>query len=248
MIENAAKARPRSLSSADLAALIDVSAVQAFHTETDVRALAKVAAEQSFIAAHALPHFIPLLRSLLPADGATLVGAPVGFPSGGHATGTKIVEAKVLAAAGAQELDMMINVGRLKSGDLAYVRDEVRAVVEAIAPVPLKIILEIGYLTADEIKAACAIVVESGAAFVKTGTGWTSFPTTVDTIRLITGFVAGAVQVKASGGIRDLPTVATMVGLGVTRFGINTQIAVDLVAACAALPGRRLVIPASAEL
>ena len=68
---------------------------------------------------------------------------------------------------------MMINVGRLKSGDVAYVRDEIRAVVEAIAPVPLKVILEIAYLTDDEIKQACQIVVASGAAFVKTGTGWT---------------------------------------------------------------------------
>ena len=233
---------PSHLTSSDLAALIDVSAVQAFHNADDILTLAATAVEHAFIAAHVLPHFVPVLRRLIPAGGRTLVGGPVGFPSGGHVTATKVAEARQLVVDGGQELDMMINVGRLKSGDLAYVRDEIRAVVEAVAPVPLKVILEIAHLSDDEIKQGCEMVVTSGAAFVKTGTGWAGNGTTVEKIRLITGFVGGAIGVKASGGIRTLEVIATMVGLGVTRFGINTHVAVDLIRQCAALPGGQLPI------
>ncbi|WP_439615593.1 deoxyribose-phosphate aldolase [Shinella sp.] len=231
---------PASLSPRELAALIDISAVQAFHTEADVRELADIAVAEGFIAAHVLPNFVPLLRSLVPTGGLTLVGGPVGFPSGGHTTRTKVAEATELAGNGAQELDMMINVGRLKSGDLDYVRSDIRAVVEAIAPVPLKVILELAHLTDDEIRTASAIVAESGAAFVKTGTGWTPSATTPEKLKLIIDTVDGAVEVKASGGIRSLESIAAMVRLGVTRFGINTKVAVDLVRQCAALPGGRL--------
>lgn len=236
--------KPASIGPRELAALIDISAVQAFHTEKDVRDVAGIAVEQGFIAAHVLPNFVPLLRSLVPAGGATLVGGPIGFPSGGHATKTKCFEGAGLVADGAEELDMMINVGRLKSGDFDYVKQDIRAVVEAIAPVPLKVILEVAHLTDDEIRAGASIVAESGAAFVKTGTGWTPSASTVDRLRLIVETVQGAVQVKASGGIRSLETVAAMIDLGVTRFGINTKVAVELVNECAALPGGRLAIAA----
>ncbi|PDQ23123.1 deoxyribose-phosphate aldolase [Mesorhizobium sanjuanii] len=234
--------RPNTTSSIDareLAALIDISAVQAFHGEQDVRELAEIAIAQGFVAAHVLPHFVPLLRSLLPREGATIVGGPVGFPSGGHTTKIKAAEAAGLVAAGAQELDMMINVGRLKSNDLAYVRADIRAVVEAIAPVPLKVILELAHLSDDEIRKGAEIVADSGAAFVKTGTGWTPNATTTERLRLIIDTVGGAVGVKASGGIRSLEAIAEMLRLGVTRFGINTKVAVDLVRQCTELPGGR---------
>ncbi|MFV0332956.1 MAG: deoxyribose-phosphate aldolase [Tropicimonas sp.] len=237
---------PAFLTPRDLAALIDISAVQAFHTEADVRELAGIAVAEGFIAAHALPNFVPLLRSLVPMGGMTLVGGPVGFPSGGHTTRTKVAEAMELAGNGAQELDLMMNVGRLKSGDLDYVRREIRAVVEAVAPVPLKVILELAHLTDEEIHAASALVAESGAAFVKTGTGWTQSATTLEKLRIIVETVDGAVGVKASGGIRSLDAIAGMVRLGVTRFGINTTVAVDLVRQCAALPGGRLPITGKA--
>jgi deoxyribose-phosphate aldolase len=238
------KTKPlRQLTASDLAAMIDVSAVQAFNTEQDIHVLAEIAGRTGFIMAHALPHFVPLLRSLLPRGGRTLVGGPVGFPSGGHTTATKIAEAEGLIRAGAEELDLMMNIGRLKSGDLNYVQQEVSTVVKAVAPIPLKVIIEVGYLTDDEIRQACNIIVSSGAAFVKTGSGWTLTPPSIERIALIANTVQGAVQIKASGGIRDLNTVARMVALGVTRFGINTQAAVELVEHCAALPNGALVIP-----
>lgn len=237
---------PVSLGAADLAEMIDISAVQAFHTEQDVRALADLAVAQGFIAAHALPNFVPLLRSLVPAGGQTLVGGPIGFPGGGHMTAIKVAEAKALREAGADELDLMMNVGRLKSGDLSYVRDEVAAVIEAAAPVPIKVIIELHHLTDAEMETAAEIVAASGAAFVKTGTGWTPAAATLPRIRRIAAVVAGRAGIKASGGIRDLETVAAMVAIGVTRFGINTASATDLVAEVRALPGGRLPIPAEA--
>lgn len=242
MSPSSRQGRPAYLEARDLAALIDISAVQAFHGEADVRELAGIAADHGFVAAHVLPNFVPLLRSLLPRDGATMVGGPVGFPSGGHTTRTKVAEAAGLVADGAEEVDMMINVGRLKSGDLAYIEADIRAVVQAIAPVPLKVILELAHLSDDEIRTGAKIVAGSGAAFVKTGTGWTPSATTPEKIRMIVEAVGDAIGVKASGGIRSLDAIADMVRLGVTRFGINTRVAVDLVRQCAALPGGRLVM------
>lgn len=235
--------RPAHLNARDLAALIDVSAVQAHNTEAEVRELAKIAIERGFIAAHTLPHFLPFLRSLVPEDSATLVGGPVGFPSGGQSTATKCAEAEELARVGAQEMDMMINVGRLKSGAFDYVRDEISAVVRAIAPLPLKVIIELAHLDKAEIQTASAIVAESGAAFVKTGTGWTPSATTFENLAIILEAVDGMVGVKASGGIRSLDAIARMVQMGVTRFGINTAVATNLLDQCAALPEGRLSIP-----
>jgi deoxyribose-phosphate aldolase len=243
MVQDPAAAR-RLFPPADLAALIDISAVQAFHTESDVRALAAIACEHGFIAAHALPNFVPVLRAIIPRGGATLVGGPIGFPSGGHATATKVAEARGLADAGGEELDMMMNIGRLKSGDHAYVADEIAAVVAAVAPIPVKVIIEIGHLSDDEIRDASAIVAASGAAFVKTGTGWTAWPTTSEKVALISEVVGGRIGIKASGGIRSLATIAELLALGVTRFGINTQVAVDLVRQCAALPDGGLHVAA----
>ena len=101
----------------------------------------------------------------------------------------------------------------------------------------MKVIIEAGCLSDDEIRRACDIVVASAAAFVKTGTGWLPAPTTLAQIALIATTVQGAVRIKASGGIRDLDTVIRMIALGVTRFGINTQAAVALVDRCAVSGG-----------
>ena len=129
--------------------MIDVSAVQAFDSDEDVRELAEIAVRRGFIMAHALPHFVPLLRSLIPRGGQTKVGGPVGFPSGGHSTATKIVEAQELVRFGAEEVDLMMNIGRLKSGDVGYVQHEIAAVVEAVQPIPVKVIIEEGRLSDD---------------------------------------------------------------------------------------------------
>ena len=118
---------------------------------------------------------------------------------------------------------MMINVGKLKSGEYDFVAGDITAVVHAAGSVPVKVILEVHYLTDDEIKKACELCIAAGAAFIKTGTGWTAGGATVERVRLITDFVGTDIEVKASGGGRGFAMLREMYELGVTRFGINVQ-------------------------
>jgi deoxyribose-phosphate aldolase len=221
------------LSPAALARMIDISAVQSFNTADDVRELARIAGEQGFVAAHVLPNFVSVLRQQL-SGSETLTGAPVGFPSGGSSTRIKAEEARELVRAGVQEMDLMINLGRLRSSDTDYVLGDIQAVVEAAAPIPVKVILEIHFLSDDQIKQACELCIQAGADFVKTATGWAPSGASLERVELITSFVKGAIKVKASGGIRDLATVEKMYRLGVQRFGINTMAAVSILAGCRA--------------
>jgi deoxyribose-phosphate aldolase len=144
----------------------------------------------------------------------------------------KAREARELIEVGVQEMDLMINVGRLRSGDTDYVLHDIRSVVDAAAPVPVKVILEVHYLSDDEIKRGCELCIRAGADFVKTATGWAPSGATLERVELITSFVGGAIKVKASGGIRDLETVVKMCRMGVKRFGINTVAAVSILASC----------------
>ena len=225
------------LKSEEIARLIDVSTVRTSHGEADIRQLVTYAKEYRFISVHALPCWVSLLSDLLASDADIYVGAPVGFPSGAHKTMTKLTEAEQLLADGVQEMDLMMNVGMLRSGRLNYVEDEIKAVVQIAGDVEVKVILEVHCLSDDEIKKACELCIKSGAAFVKTSTGWLPTGATLETVSLISNFVGNAIKIKASGGIRDLSTLAKMYALGVARFGINVQASIDIISACAKLPG-----------
>jgi len=229
--------RLRELRSEDIARLIDVSTVRTPHGEADIRELVTYAKEYRFISVHALPCWVSLLSDLLAADADIFVGAPVGFPSGAHKTKTKLTEAEQLLADGVQEMDLMMNVGMLRSGRLNYVEDEIKAIVQIAGDVEVKVILEVHCLSDDEIKKACELCIKAGAAFIKTSTGWMPTGATLETVSLISNFVGNAIKIKASGGIRDLDTLAQMVAMGVARFGINVQASMDLISACAQLPG-----------
>jgi deoxyribose-phosphate aldolase len=157
----------------EAARLIDISAVRTHHTEADVRECVRIAKEYGFINVHSLPAYTALVAELLADEPEIYVGAPVGFPGGGHRTETKIREAELLVQDGVQEMDIVMNVGRFKDGDHGYVLDELKQIV-ALAPenVLTKVIIEINALTDEEMLAACRLVMDSGADFVKTGTGW----------------------------------------------------------------------------
>ena len=228
---------PKELKAEQIARLIDVSTVRTPHGEADIRQLVRSAREYRFISVHALPCWISLLSALLADDPDIYVGAPIGFPGGAHKTRTKLIEAEQLLADGAQEMDLMMNVGMLLSGRLNYVEDEIKAIVQLAGDVEIKVILEVHCLTPDEIKKACELCIKAGAAFVKTSTGWLPTGATIETVTLISKFVGNAIKIKASGGIRDLSTFAKMVALGVARFGINIQASMDLISDCAKLPG-----------
>jgi len=215
----------------DLAAHIDISCVQAQHTRTDVERLAADAREGGFVSAHVLPNWLPVLRGLLDGSGV-LAGAPVGFPSGGATTAMKIAEARQLLDEGVQELDVVVAIGRLRSGEQDYVSRELAEIVALVdGRVPLRAILEVGHLDDDDIRRGVDAAVSAGVPWIKTGTGWSGRPTTIEHIRVIADRAAGRAALKAAGGIRSIETVRAMADLGVTRFGMNVDAALAAVAA-----------------
>jgi deoxyribose-phosphate aldolase len=218
----------QGLSRIEIERMLDVSVVQASNGYDEVKKLADYAINRKFCAVHALPNWVPTLREMMRGNHDTLVGSSVGFPSGGNSTSTKIFEAKQLIADGVQEMDVMMNVGRLKSGHYDYIANELKALVDVAGDMTLKVIIETGYLTSDEIKKACELCINAGADYAKTGSGWTTAVTTLEIVSLMVDFVAGAIKVKASGGIRDLATVRKMHQIGVSRFGINMQSAIKI--------------------
>ena len=226
-----------TMTARDIARLTDISAVRTPHGEAEIREMVENARRHSFYAVHVLPCWVSFLRELLAGSPEVLAGAPVGFPSGAHRTDIKVAEARALVADGVQEMDMMLNVGKLRSGDRRYVLEDIRAVVQAAGALPVKVIIEAPLLSDDQIRLACDLCIQGGAAFVKTSTGWLPGGSSLPMLRLITAHVGQAIQVKAAGGIRDVQTVVEMRRLGVARFGINLHTAVQIVTQVAALPG-----------
>jgi len=215
---------------AQLPHFVDISCVQARHSREDIDQLANVARTEGFVSAHVLPNWVPYLREAL-AGSATLTGSPVGFPSGGSTTRVKLFEAEQLLADGAQEMDVVVNIGRLRSADMNYVEKELSEIVALVAGrIPLRAILEVGYLSPDEIRAGCEAAVAAGVGWVKTATGWSGIPTTVEHIQIIADQLRGRALMKAAGGIRSLDVVRQMIDLGVVRFGMNSRTALELAA------------------
>ncbi|WP_422480128.1 deoxyribose-phosphate aldolase [Pleomorphochaeta sp. DL1XJH-081] len=213
----------------EAARLIDISAVQAYHGKKEIDELLVYAKKYNFISVHTLPSWTKYISEELSDYPEIFVGAPVGFPSGGAHTTIKLHEASQLISDGVQEMDMVLNIGKLKSKEFQYVEDEIRQVREVACDLPLKVILETHYLTDDEIKRACEICIHAGVDFVKTGTGWAPSGATIRVIKLIKEFVGSSIKVKASGGIRNIETFNEMLNLGVERFGINIWTSIDIV-------------------
>ncbi len=184
--------------------------------------------------------FIPYTKQLLAdAPQVRLVGN-VSFPSGSDSTSVKVFQAREMVAAGCNEIDMVINVGKLRSGELEEVEADVRAVVETARPLPVKVIIEIMCLTPAEVEQACQICLRCGAAFVKTGTGWAERGTTLADVRLVKSIVGDRIRIKASGGIRSLEDLKAMYQAGARRFGINLKSGIEILEACQALGGLEL--------
>jgi deoxyribose-phosphate aldolase len=226
-----------TLTSTDLARLIDLSAVRAECDEAEVRELAVIARRFGVVCVFALPCYTRLLASLLADCPHIGIGGVVGFPSGAHSTAIKVAEAKQQVADGATELDMVINIGWLRGGNHQAVRDDIRAVADAAGAVPLKVILECHWLTPEQIRSGSELCVEAGAAWVKTGTGWAPTGATLDNLTIIRDAVAGRAGIKAAGGVRDLDALAAMYRLGVRRFGVGTASGIRILEDCASRAG-----------
>jgi len=203
--------------------MIDISSVKAETTVIDVERIAAMAAEFQFIGAFTMPCFTAHLIGLLRNERDVMAGGVVGFPSGTDLTNTKIACARELVKMGVEEIDMVIQVGALISGQYDFVCEDVKAVVNEAGGLPVKCIIEAAYLSDDEIRRASELVVKAGAAFVKTGTGWAPKPTTVDTIRIIKETIGDAAQIKAAGGVGSLDTLLGMQAMGCSRFGLGIK-------------------------
>jgi deoxyribose-phosphate aldolase len=216
------------LSHEQIPPLIDVSCVRTDVKYEELDRMAAMAKKYGFIAAFPMPCHTERLRDLLRGSPVRL-GGVAGFPSGADTVRQKVDCAKYMKAAGCDEIDMVINVGALRSGDDAYVLNELKEVIAAAAPLPVKTILECAYLEDAEIVRGCALAVEAGAAFVKSGTGWAAKPTTVDHIRLMKTAVDGRAQIKAAGGVRSLRILEEMYDAGCRRFGVSLLSALRIV-------------------
>lgn len=223
------------LDARQLARKMDFSAVRADVDSGEVRKLAEACKQYGCICAFVMPCYMAELKELL-ADAPEIgLGGVVGFPSGAQRTDLKIAETEDLLALGASELDMVINIGMLRSRRNRYVENDIRGVVTAARGRAVKVILEVHYLTDEEVVRGSQIAVHAGATFVKTSTGWAPSGATLHSIQLIKSTVGDAAQVKAAGGVRDLQTVIQMLRLGVTRFGVGLNSGAAILDQCAAL-------------
>jgi len=214
----------------EAARLIDISAVQTHNTLKDIRSLVEIAKQYRFINVHTLPCWTSALSEMLKDEPDIFVGAPVGFPSGGHTAKVKMLEAEQLLLDGVQEMDIVMNVGKFKNREYAYVLDELKSIVRLAEKKALtKVIIELNCLDDRELKDVCSLVMDSGAAFLKTGTGWVKGNANVERIANIKAFVKDRIKVKAAGGIRTPQEFDALLALGVDRFGINAQSAVAIV-------------------
>jgi len=156
-----------------------------------------------------------------------LICSVVGFPLGAMTSESKAFETKEAVSAGADEIDMVINIGALKSGDFKFVEDDIRAVRNATGDTTvLKVIIETSMLTKDEKVKACELAEKAGADFVKTSTGFGGGGATVEDVQLMRSVVSDKILVKASGGIKDFKTAVAMLEAGASRLGIGSSIAV----------------------
>jgi deoxyribose-phosphate aldolase len=210
------------LKAGELPSYIDVSCVRADVSYNELEQMATIARQYGFIAAFAMPDQTARLKILLEGS-SVLLGGAVGFPSGADTKEQKIACAKYMMDIGCAEIDMVINLGALISGDDKYVQDEIADVVKTVHPLPVKTILEVSLLTDEQVVRACNLAVEAGVTFVKTGTGWASKPTTVEIIRLMKNTVGDQAKVKAAGGVRSLQLLEEMYDAGCRRFGISLK-------------------------
>ena len=208
-----------------VASMIDHSLLRPELTTAEVRRGCEVAAECRTASVCVRPADVELAAGLLAGTGV-LVGTVVGFPHGSTTTAAKVAETRALVAAGADEIDMVLAIGRLRGGETGYVHDDIAAVVAAAQGRCVKVILENAYLSDEQKVTGCRITEQAGAQFVKTSTGFAPGGATLADIRLMRATVSPAIAVKAAGGVRTLDTLLELAAAGATRFGATATEAI----------------------
>jgi len=209
----------QTLTYRQLAKTIDHSLLKPELTEAEIIAGCKLARQYDVASVCVKPCHVKLAKQQL--DGSDVaVGTVIGFPHGSNTSAVKVFEAQQALQDGAVELDMVLNIGELRSGNADYVRQDIREVVEAARGKALvKVILENAYLNDEQKRLACRLAEEAGADFVKTSTGFAPSGATLEDLRLMRESVGPEVQVKAAGGVRSLEAILDVIDAGATRVG-----------------------------
>lgn len=204
---------------------IDHTLLKPEASSPQIKTLCNEAMEHQFKAVCVNPIHVALAKQLL-KNSAVLVCTVIGFPLGANTTALKVFETTDAIANGADEIDMVIAVGKLKEKDDAYIEADIRAVVSAAKGKTLKVILETALLNDEEIARASQIAAKAGAHFVKTSTGFSTRGANLNDIKIMQANIPSNVQIKASGGIRSLADAKAYLELGVTRLGTSAGVAI----------------------
>ena len=202
---------------------IDHTILKATASGTDVQKLCEEAIEHEFYSVCVNGCYVVDAKHLLQGTDVK-IAAVVGFPLGAMTTAAKVFEAKEAVENGASEIDMVINVAKLKDGEFEYVENEIRQIKEDIGDNVLKVIIETCYLTDEEKVKACELSLVAKADFVKTSTGFGTGGATYEDVKLMKSVVGDNAKVKASGGVRDKETAQKYVELGAERLGTSSGI------------------------
>ncbi|MFY9612791.1 MAG: deoxyribose-phosphate aldolase, partial [Tissierellaceae bacterium] len=206
----------------DIKSMIDHTILKPDAKKDEIQALCQEAKEFGFYAVCVNPYYVSLCKDLL--EGSKVkIATVIGFPLGANTSDIKALETKKAIDDGADEIDMVINIGALKDGDYGVVRDDIKAVVEAAKDrARVKVIIETSLLTDDEKIKACELSLEAGADFVKTSTGFSTGGATVEDVKLMKSVVKDKMEIKASGGVRDFETARKMIEAGARRIGTSS--------------------------
>ena len=204
----------------DIAKYIDYTLLKATATPADIEKLCKEALEYGFYSVCVNSGYVPLAAEQLKGS-KVKVCTVVGFPLGAISTQAKLYETSVALSQGAQEIDMVLNVGLFLSGNVAKVLDEIALLKQETGDRVLKVIIETCYLNDEQKRLASQVCVDAGADFVKTSTGFGTGGATLADVQLIREIVGNRAKIKASGGIRDKQTALQYISLGVDRIGAS---------------------------
>lgn len=204
--------------------MIDHTILKPEATKEMVKSLCGEAIEYEFVAVCVNPYYVKFCKELL-KDSNVKVATVIGFPLGANTSEVKAFETKNAIDNGAEEIDMVINVGALKSKDYSVVKEDIQSVVESARDKALvKVIIETSLLNHEEKIKACELAMEAGADFVKTSTGFSTGGATVEDVKLMKEVVGDKLGIKASGGIRDLETAKRMIQAGANRLGASSGV------------------------
>lgn len=213
------------MSKQEILEIIDYTLLKPTATRDDIKAFCEETIKYGFKTVFVNPYWVSYAHSLLSPHNIK-VGVPIGFSLGGATTHVKVEETKEAIKNGAEEIDMLINIGALKSGDYDVVRDDIAAVVKAAGGLTTKVIIETFLLTDEEKVKATELIAEAGADFVKTATGFNGGGATVEDVKLLHKTANGRIQVKAAGGVKTMEDAIKIVEAGATRIGASGAVAI----------------------